>query len=382
MKILKLDRDLRLDPENNKVVICCPCGDSKMFDNFVRMMHKLGISMDVNIDFLFVAPPGLELSSLSSTLSAIYYRENIVKLGTSGSFFACQVAAYQLGYEYLVMADIDVEMDDPKVLYDCIALAKKTGKIVMPQCRARTTSDDTTSSSVWGFGVFPNKMIDKHGFCTPYFWKGSEDYDYNVRVASDKLEYKENLIYHPRIGNIFYQKAVQPKKFYPYLGSLMKNFLLQKKYINYEAWFVYNMFLSDVFCDIQLNYIIRKSNDLECIPTNLSNNNELFKITKIREQGITSSKSGMLLSMVNSIDNFIMGKPFYFYTDRIEYLGERGSLIINLIKAVMLIPFRVIQGVDNILTFKKDLIYPILPYPSDIESAEAWMLKYFPRWNL
>jgi hypothetical protein len=381
MQIIKLDRDLRMDKDNTKVCICCPVGDSAMFTSFVKMMHKLGISMDTNIDFLFVAPPGLELSPMMSTLSAIYYRENIVKLGTSGSFFACQVAAYELNYEIIIVTDIDVEMDDAKVLYDCIALAKKTGKIVMPQCRARTTNDDTTSSSVWGFGTFPRKMIDKHGFCTPYFWKGSEDYDYNVRVFPDKLEYRGGMIYHPRVGNIYYTKAVDPKKFFPYLGSLMKNFLLQKKYLHYEAWFVYNMFLADVFTDFQLRHTMLCSNDIEHFPTLLANThvNALFKITKIKEQGTTTSKAGMLMAMIESIDNFIMAKPFRFYTDEIEYLGDRGELILNLINATFMIPIRAMQGIWNIMTFKKNVAYPI--YTENIREAEQWMLQNFPRWG-
>jgi len=379
MQILKMDKDLRLNENNREVVIFCPVGDAEQFKGFVRMMHKLGISMDEKIDFLFVSPPSLNLAPMDKTLSAIYYKENIVKLGTSGAFFAGQVMAHKLGYKTIVVADIDVEMDDPKVLYDCIAISKRDKKIVMPQCRARTTSNDTVSSSVWGFGVFPREMIDKHGFCTPYFRYGAEDYDYNCRVAPDKFEYKGGMIYHPRVGNIYYTKAINPRKFYPYLSSLMKCFLLHKKYLHYEVWFIYNMFLSDVFCDLQLNYAMRKSNDIEHFPVGLSDKNDMFKITKIKDSGVTTSKSGMLLGMVQSIDNFIMAKPFFFYTDKIEYMGGRGTLILNLIKAFVLIPLRAMQGLWNLWTMNLKVHYPI--YTENVPFVSDWIVNHFPRWD-
>ena len=381
MQIIKLDRDLRLDEDNKEIVICSPCGDKKTFENFVKMMHRLDISMDVNIDFLFVSPPDLDLSPMKTTLSAIYYKENIVKLGTSGSFFACQVAAYQLGYKIIIMTDIDVEMDDAKVLYDCIRLAKQTGKIVMPQCRARTTSDDTVSSSVWGFGTFPRAMIDKYGFCTPYFHRGAEDYEYNCKVAPDKIEYKNGFIYHPRVGNIFYTKAEFPKKFYPYMGALMKCFLLQGKYLHYVGWYMYNSFLSNIFNDIQLRYVLQTSNQFGNLWQNLTNNNRLFVIRKIKEGAATKGKVGTILSVFKSLPLFLLGKYVDYYTDRIFYVGNKMNLLKGILLAILKLPIEAIVAISLVGEwheyYKGRLPYPI--YPHNVGSAEAWILENFPK---
>jgi len=384
MEMIRLDRDLRLNPKNRKVVICCPVGNSQMFDSFVKMIHKLGISMDTNLDFLFVAPPELKFSPLYSTLSAIYFRENIVRLGTSGSFFACQVKAYELGYEYIVMADIDVEMDDPKVLYDCIKMAQNEDKIIMPQCRARTTSDNTVSSSVWGFGVFPRFMLEKHGFCTPYFWKGAEDYDYNCRVAKDKVEYRGGMIYHPRIGNNYYLKAEYPRKFYPYLGSLMRSFLLLKKYPEYILWYVYNSFLAKIFCDEQLDLVMERTDDMTNLNLDIVNNNTLFKITKVKDQATTEGKIGMLVSMAKSIFCFLKGQPFYTYTEKVVYMGDRASLLGKLLWTIIISPFFIVGALLNIVSwdgkhgFQRNAIcYPV--YPSNVSEAEKWCLNHFPK---
>jgi hypothetical protein len=382
MQILKMDKDLRLNENNREVVIFCPVGDAEQFKGFVRMMHKLGISMDEKIDFLFVSPPSLNLAPMDKTLSAIYYKENIVKLGTSGAFFAGQVMAHKLGYKTIVVADIDVEMDDPKVLYDCIAISKRDKKIVMPQCRARTTSDDTVSSSVWGFGVFPREKIIERGFCSGFLWKGGEDYDYNLSCAKDKIEYKNGFIYHPRTANVFYTKAEYPKKYYPYLASLMRVFLLRGMYSHYLVWHSYNQFLATLFDDKQLAKVMSRTSDLTELNQDIVNNNTNFRITKVNEQGVTETKMGMLLSMVQSIDNFIMAKPFFSYIYRIEYLGNRGKLILNLLKAIVYTPIELIKGCLNILRWhiwnKNKIVYPI--HIEDVSFTEQWMLRYFPKY--
>jgi len=379
MEILKLEKDMRRNPDNKEVVIMCPCGDAKQFHNFQQMMVDLGIDKDTSIDFLFVQMPGLNIQD-ECCLSAIIYTEDKVKLGTSGSFFAGQVSAYELGYAITVVADIDVELDSKETLNDLIIMAQQENKIIMPQCKARTTSDDTVSSSVWGFGTFPRSMLEKWGFCTPYFHRGAEDYEYNCKVAPDKVEYQKGFIYHPRVGNIFFTKAEFPKKFYPYMGALMKCFLLQKKYIHYVGWYMYNSFLANVFGDIQLRYVLQTSNQMGNFWQNLTNNNRLFVIRKVKEGAATKGKLGTILAVFKSLLLFLAGKPLDYYTDRIFYVGNKVNLLKGILLAILKLPIEFLVAISLVGEWH-DLLRGKLPYPvttNNYTVAEKWIINHFP----
>lgn len=381
MNLIKLEKDNRRNSKNKEVVIFAPVGDKQQFIEFVTRMEKLGINKDKNIDFLFISPPTLKLPE--NKLSAIYFKENIIKLGTSGAFFAGQLQAYDMNYKFVVMADIDAELDNKKMFYELLELAKKDTRIVSPQGQARTTDPKYHNVvpmcySVAGFGIYPRKAFELYGFLTPYFFRGAEDYDMNCRVSKETVVYRGGIVWHPMTGYDYYHKHVVQQKMYAYMGALMKCFLLQNRTIPYVAWYTYYSFLADVFDDYQLKYVLKTSNDLNKFWNDLFRVPQLFEIKKVAETGVPQGKLLTILGIFKSLGLFLAGKKYYTYTDSIEYMGNKQNLIIGIIRGICLSPIRFIQGVLNAFSFTNTVQYPV--YPNNVRFAEDWMMQHFPRW--
>lgn len=372
MGILKLTSDTRRGEP--KSVIFCPVGDEKQFEEFQDRMEKQGIAEDRNIDFLFITKKGMNLKK-DCRLCGMIFEEDDVKSGTSGCFFMGQFQAYMLGYKHIIIADLDAELDSKKSLDDMIGMAD--GKIVVPLSTSKTTVEKPRFYNTNQWGVFPREMFDKYGFATPYFFKGSEDYDQICRVKKDVIVDREALVLHPKTGYTVYHKMTDKRKFYPYLGSLMKDFLLLKKYPQYMAWYLYYSFFADIFQDQQLRRLMQRSNDMKELWQDFVNEDVKVRIETIKVQGTSNSKFEMISSIFASLFSFLMNRPFDVYTDRVHLTMSRMELMKRMIWASLLIPVRASEGVWKIVSFRKEVPYPV--YVQDVPMAIDWMLNAFPR---
>jgi hypothetical protein len=375
MKIMKTITQMDdLRKGKNDTVVISPVGSESELNTFVVDVKKKNIT---NVDYLFVCKKGLEVDLTKLGLSAIYYEENF-PLGTSGAFFEAQVAAYNLGYKYIVVTDLDCELESIYTFHQTLQLAKDTGKIAVPLSKARTTEGEAKFFNVNQWGVFPRQMFEKYGFCTPYFKYGSEDYDLICRVKKDIVVNKEGRVFHPMTGYTAYHKMVNKAKFYPYLGSLMKDFLLLKKYPQYIAWYMYYGLFADVFNDKQLNDLVNTSNNLGDVRKYI-NDNKWVEITEIKKTGIHAGKFEVITTILKSLPQFVLGKSFDVYTSRINLTMPKMQLLRGMIKAGVFMPFRGLGALWNILMwhlkYKKGIVYPV--YVENVSSAEAWMLKNF-----
>ncbi len=111
-----------------KMLIFSPVGDLAQLEGFHS--HVTALGLDQEADFLFIYRQGLAAPRLP--FSAIHSFEKY-PLGTSGCFFAGQYLSYLLGYDILVVADLDAILGSKKDLDGMVALAKKSRcAIVMP----------------------------------------------------------------------------------------------------------------------------------------------------------------------------------------------------------------------------------------------------------
>ncbi|MCX6771191.1 MAG: hypothetical protein NTX79_04000 [Candidatus Micrarchaeota archaeon] len=224
------------------VVIFSPVGDLGQLEAFLAHVKKLGI--DKEADFVFLFRKGL--AARKTGLSALCCFEKI-PLGTSGCFFAGQALSYRLGYEIIVVADLDAFLDSKKTLDEMIKLARRTGMAVMPLSKApREKKPDGNYFVVNQWGVFPRAVFEKIGFEIPYTRRGGEDWEFSNRLRHYRqaMVYRGGNVVHEKIGMGITEKLKNPKKYYPYLRGLMLAFSISWQYdafsyARFFAWFCY-----------------------------------------------------------------------------------------------------------------------------------------------
>jgi hypothetical protein len=356
-----------------KTAIFVPVGDLNQLEMFMGQVKRLGLNKD--FDFILLYRFGLKVSEIG--LSAICFRE-LMPIGTSGAFFEGHKLAYELGYETLIVADADALLDSRKTLDNMISISEKTGKAIAPLSIQKENKANKEYSVINQWGVIPTKILAEIGFCTPYMWRGGEDYEFKQRLISKGMFkiYRNGNVEHPLAGYTIYHKMVQPKKFYPYVNGLLKAMLFEaeynwKAYAKYFAWSMFYSFFTDAFGDRQLLRIAKESSAFN-IPDWVADETPAVSISQEKEQAqFTTGMLSRILYIPLSLERLIIKGEFPIYTDRIKLTIPRKKLLVRSIVAAALKPIRAIQTMKRIIDWKnerKKVIFPIMP--KDAERAE------------
>ncbi len=274
-KLLDKPQDMRRKPYKD-IVIFSPVGDMAQLDGFAKHVKELGIDKDA--DFLFIYRQGLEYKDYG--LSALSFTEKM-PIGTSGCFFAGQAMSYALGYETIVVADLDAFLDSKKTFDGMIAQAKQSGKAIVPLSKSPKEEKPLPNYFVVNqWGVFPRAVFEKVGFEIPYTYKGGEDWEFSNRLKhyGQVNIYKDGHASHEKIGMGIKEKLKNPKKYYPYLKGLMIAFSVSWQYdwvsyLRFFAWFCYYNTYAIMLEDKALTKTVRLQN---------------FKNTEIKTNGLAN----------------------------------------------------------------------------------------------
>ena len=240
-KLLENFRDMRKKPYK-EIVVFSPVGDMGQLEDFVNHASTLGI--DKVADFLFIYRQGLGYKDYG--LSALHATEKM-PLGTSGCFFIGQALGYGLGYETIVVADLDAFLDSRKTFDEMLKIARDTGKAVVPLSKTQKEEKPLPNYFVVNqWGVFPRRVFEKVGFEAPYSYRGGEDWELSNRLKCAKQIqiYRQGCAIHEKTGMGIREKAENPKKYYPYLKGLLVAFAVSTQYdfasyFRFFAWFCY-----------------------------------------------------------------------------------------------------------------------------------------------
>ena len=243
----------------HSTALLVPAGDKEMLRSFVKILKKQTFK---DFDILFIYPQGAEFYS-DKSLSIISAEEKI-PLGTSGCFFAGQSLLYQEGYEIIVVADLDAIPSSPELLSVLVKDALEHKCVSIPLSKAPDKELSADYYTINQYGAFHRSVFEKAGFATPYFWRGAEDWDLTERMKRLGLVrvVREVRVIHPFSGYTVFHKMENRSKFYPYLSSLMKSYLLLGGIGNlfrYFAWYSFYRFFSIVFSDAELKQTLSSS---------------------------------------------------------------------------------------------------------------------------
>jgi len=240
-RVLEKPSDMRKKPYR-KIIIFSPVGDMSQLDGFAKHVKELGIGKKA--DFLFIYRQGLAYKDYG--LSAIHIAEKM-PIGTSGCFFSGQAMSYQLGYEIVVVADLDAFLDSGKSFDGMISQATETSKGAVPLSRSPREQKPANGYFVVNqWGVFPRSVFEKAGFEIPYTRRGGEDWEFSNRLKhyGQVKIYRGGFVTHEKVGMGIAEKLKNPKKYYPYLKGLMLAFSVAWQYdilsyLRFLAWFGY-----------------------------------------------------------------------------------------------------------------------------------------------
>ena len=353
-----------------KEVIFCPVGDKEQLKDFITNISKLDGYKD--IDYFFLYKKGMQInpkSKMFNGLSVIHAEEDL-QIGTSGAFFVGSYALFNEGYEVIVISDIDAVSTSKQMLRILLQKARELQKVVAPLSKAKDEINESQCYNTNQWGAFPRSVFETLGFYTPYTWRGGEDFDLKIRLEKAGLISisKDIFIYHQHSGYTIFHKIVEKKKFYPYVAGLMKAFLLQSQHdikaaIKFLVWYLFYAFFADAFSDNDLVKTLKKSSDfLAFHPTNQKKE---IEIKKVRNKGVYLHSSSLRFLLTPAIlTSLLLSKKALVYTDEIILQTSRINLLLGLIKATILIPWRILQAFSSLFSgikTGKKLIYPVKP---------------------
>jgi hypothetical protein len=360
------------------IAIFSPVGDERQLDEFVGHVQKLGL--DAKADFIFIIRPGLMPGKTG--LSELRCREK-VRLGTSGCFFAGQALSYRLGYETIVVADLDAFLDSGRTFDSMVRISGKRQCAFMPLSQSE---GELPPGKVYGvpnqWGVFPREVFEKAGFAMPYTLRGGEDYEYAMRLTGRGLLrlFKGGSVSHPRAGFTIYHKMADGKKFYPYVTGLMRAMLFsaeysKKGYVFFMAWHAYYSFFADALCDRALAAAVQNAHRLRGFASAPSRQ-PAFSIRKVREKAaIPPAGTYRVVFIPLSLARLLLLGRLDFATDEIVMECPKAALLFGLAKATMLLPLRLAQGALGALGWKREReSFPFPPMPSNVESVAGALL--------
>jgi hypothetical protein len=348
-------------------VLACPVGDEKEFRAFEKYVKETGIA-DV-ADFVFIHRIGMKIPE--SGLSALHAIE-LSPLGTCGAFFAAQSLCYHLGYEVIVLSDINAFLDSKEGFISCRDLVLSSGKAVLPivyQGENKMIGNNVYNPN--SFGFFPRAVFEKVGFSAPYLWRGGEDYEFRSRLLKLDMALLTDKAYvrHPMEGFTIYHKMVAKRKYYPYVSGLILAFLLEagyrkSSYAKYAVWRMFYAFFADVFNDVQLKEIARNSNKFT-IGDWIAEGGSPVAIEK-RESTLKFNPSFLAraLSMPFSLLSLLAYKRYDTLDERVVLKESRGRLLLGIVWATVMSPIRLCQTALSLFGWNaelKKIAFPITP---------------------
>lgn len=348
-------------------VVACPVGDAAELAKFAAWARKTKISEIA--DFVFIYRAGMRIQDIG--LDSFHAVEK-VPLGTCGAFFVAQTLSYGLGYEVVVLSDINAFLDSKKGFVACRDLALSSKKAVLPiiyQGEGKMIGNNTYNPN--SFGFIPRNVFEEAGFSVPYPWRGGEDYEFRSRllkrgkaVMTDKA-----FVRHPMEGFTIYHKMLAKRKYYPYVAGLILAILLESayrklSYLKYISWRMFYAFFADVFADVQMAEIAQNSEKF-IIRDRITEGGAPVGIEK-RETalGFNPTFLGRALGVPVSLLSLMVLKRYDALDDRIILKGSRLRLLLGTAIATILIPVRFCQTLLSLFSWKNEfnkIVFPIKP---------------------
>ncbi|MBS3068952.1 hypothetical protein J4441_01155 [Candidatus Micrarchaeota archaeon] len=339
-----------------QMVIFSPIGGLSQLPLFLSQVKRLGLDKDA--DFIFICRQGLKFAG---ELPAVHAYERM-PLGSSGCFFAGQMLAYSLGYNVVVVADLDAMLDSRETFDACAKIAAE-GKAAVPLSKSPQESHALPNYAVvnqWGF--FHRSIFESAGFEIPYTHKGAEDFEFRQRLlhARKLVLFQNGFVTHEKSGMGIYPKFANRKKYFPYVAGLMKAYLFCSSYspsfyLRYVAWHCYYAFFADVFAQRQLLRLLANPFDLR-VSSNLGDEPTIFTLQKQGNAGT--------LSTMFSLVPLMLFKKATAGGNEVGLSISRPKFAFLLTRATMLLPIRFAQGIFTLAAQKakaSKLIFPITP---------------------
>ena len=374
----------RREGARKKAVVFSPVGDMAQMDEFCRHVKSLGIGDAV--DFVFVYRQGLAYSSL---LPAVHASEKC-PLGTAGCFFAGEKLAYSLGYETIIVADLDAHLDSRRTFDEMLSLCRKSGKVVSPVSTSQENAEKYVAYNFNQWSFFPRAAYETVGMSTPYFWRGGDDYEMICRYRHRKanIVYTRGNVFHPMVGYTVFHKMVQRKKQYTYIAGLLKSLLFIGTYsgegsAKYLLWHVYYSFAADVFSDPDLLGAVKGAHTL-AVEEPEGNDMKIFEVKKVRAVGRYSNISPMRAFLFPAaLAHLLLFGHYDIYTDRIYLKMPKWKVLAGLCAAALLLPIRAAQALACLSQFGKYFRKVVFPVTSaNMEQAERIYAKLLARHSL
>ncbi len=364
--------DMREGPRK-KAVVFSPVGDMAQMEEFCR--HVKSLKIHDAADFVFVYRQGLKYSSL---LPAVHAAERY-PLGTAGCFFAGEKLAYSLGYEVIIVADLDAHLDSRRTFDEMLEMCRKGGKVVSPVSTSQENSEKYVAYNFNQWSFFPREAYDTIGMSTPYFWRGGDDYEMICRYRhhGENVVYTKGNVFHPMVGYTVFHKMVQRKKQYTYIAGLLKSLLFIGTYsrvgsAKYLLWHVYYSFAADVFSDPDLGDAVNGAHTLS-VEEPEGNDMKIFEVKKVRERGRYSNVSPMRAFLFPAaLVHLLLFGHYDIYTDRVYLKMPKWKMLLGLGAAVLLLPIRAAQALACLSQFGRYFGKVVFPVTSaNMDKAEG-----------
>ena len=373
LKLVEMALDNRRG-KRRKVAVFCPVGDSGQLERFRSHVKKLGIGRIA--DFIFIYRKGVPYQK--GGLHALHATEKY-PLGTSGCFFAGQLLAYRLGYETIVVTDLDAFLDSRKSFDKMLSMCRAQGKVISPVSANEGNPGVFGANSLNHWSFFPREAFEEVGFSIPFFWRGGDDYELLWRYKSrgKMVVYKEGCVFHPLNGHTIFHKMLERKKHYPYVASLLKALLYMKDYSKnavpkFFFWYAYYSYFADAFGDGAFLSVLKNSSRFA--RPSIADSPAQFFLEPCAPSGKFEAWSMRLLAstMLSPFTLSIFGE-YRICADRVVYSGSRAALFLRATLAAILVPLRLLQAGCRVMEW--DSASGIMHRPdmraSKAEAAEA-----------
>ncbi|MFA6214647.1 MAG: hypothetical protein WC717_05220 [Candidatus Micrarchaeia archaeon] len=361
-----------------RVAVFSPVGDGGQLRDFVAHVKRLGI--EGQADFVFIFRKGMDCPRTG--LSELRCLEK-APIGTSGCFFAGQALCHSLGYETVVLADLDAFLDSKKTFDSMVRMAGERKCAVVPISRAPGGKADGGEYFVINqWGVLPREALDAAGFAIPYTLRGGEDWEFSRRLSSCRklFVYKQGSVAHPRAGRTIYHKMADGRKFYPYVAGLMRGMLFSSQYSKssyflYLAWYSYYSFLSDAFGEASLRELVAGAHKMEGRSWGNSGKPKFFAEAPSEDAAFQPAWAQGALFMPLSL-------VWLVFFGRLRIAGEgfrmaisRPRLAFGIAIAALLLPIRLLQAALSLASWQETKKkFPFPPTPANLEKVSGAFL--------
>lgn len=366
IQLLDAIEDRRSSPMR-AIAIFSPVGDLAQLEGFCAHARFLGLDKDA--DFIFVYRQGLKYGAKG--FSALHASEKY-PLGTSGAFFAGQLLAHSLGYETIVVADLDAFLDCRHTFDALVKLSGEKGAVAVPLSKSPQEKQAQKEYFVINqWGVFPRSVFEQCGFAIPYTYKGAEDFELKQRLLSRKMlfAYPGGFATHPKEGMGVFAKFANRRKYFPYISGIMKAYLFCSQYspfayAKYLLWNSYYCFFADALAEKSLQPILFSPFDVRMLNC-LDAQEPAFTFEKLEGKPPAGA-----LSQVFSLFSLLLFKSASAGDCKLALRKSRVWLALSMLRASILLPVRFLQGIFSLFSQRKKAGHFIFPiYPKNAQSA-------------